>query len=326
MSEKKKILIYTCGEVMGDGVIKLPFISALKRAMPDMHLTWCCSNETVYKTALKEIAETLIDEIIVLPEYAKISFKDIFSKHPLSDKYYDIILDTQTKLKPTLWLKKVPHGKFISATYQGLLSTVPIDKKIFKEKKIFKVLMMLGSLLAGKELKTEKLDLPDDKYLDEAKRILPDGKKYLGFIVGAGQPFKLWPMDSFIAVAKNFIEKGFMPAFFLGPMEEDMSLIIKEALPEAVIVFGAPDGMKGCYLTMALGQRVTASVTNDSGGSHLIATGAAPMVIIYSSRNVSVKFQPQIAKVIPFCPEDFGGSHVKDIPFNAVAKAIEKIV
>ena len=50
----KSVLIYSMGEISGDGLIKLPFIAALKETFPEARITWCAARgDTVYSTWLK---------------------------------------------------------------------------------------------------------------------------------------------------------------------------------------------------------------------------------------------------------------------------------
>ena len=59
----KTMLIYTEGEMIGDGIILLPFLVALKKALPHLRLTWMCERKTVYTGVLSELAAPLIDGI-----------------------------------------------------------------------------------------------------------------------------------------------------------------------------------------------------------------------------------------------------------------------
>ena len=51
----KEILIFTNGEKIGDGIIKLPFIQEIFRHFQNTKITWLAYGTTVYSTSLKEI-------------------------------------------------------------------------------------------------------------------------------------------------------------------------------------------------------------------------------------------------------------------------------
>ena len=62
---QKNILVFTNGEKIGDGIIKLPLLSEIKRRLPDRELIWMTNKgSTVYNNQLKNIAGQFIDEII----------------------------------------------------------------------------------------------------------------------------------------------------------------------------------------------------------------------------------------------------------------------
>ncbi|MCK5555559.1 MAG: glycosyltransferase family 9 protein [Alphaproteobacteria bacterium] len=314
----KNILVYTDGEVIGDGIIKIPFAATLKKAFPDARLTWLCGGDTVYTCTLKELASPIIDEIIVLPAQ-KLKWAYMFGKPPLN-KYFDIIIDTQTKVKRSLWLYRIQHGAFLSASARYLLSSTRPSKST--DGKIFDKLMLLASLAAGKTLLPEKIELPF-RWKEIAEKLLPKGKRYIGFVPGASQPFKCWPLENFLALAQRLDTKGLVPVIFLGPQEEHMVPTIRATLPEAILPLS---DVKDPCLTIALGQKLTASIANDSGGGHLIAAGGSPIVSLFRSSSVRKKFIPSTQFATALAPEDFGGSRMDDIPLEAVAIALEKLL
>ena len=62
---QKNILVFTNGEKIGDGIIKLPLLNEIKRRLPDRQLIWLTNKgSTVYNNQLKNIASQFIDVII----------------------------------------------------------------------------------------------------------------------------------------------------------------------------------------------------------------------------------------------------------------------
>jgi ADP-heptose:LPS heptosyltransferase len=305
------ILVYTDGEVIGDGVIKLPFIAALKTAFPQARLTWLCGGKTAYTGALQELAMPLIDEIIYAPP-------------PIGTRIYDLVIDTQTTLKRTLWLRRqIQHRKFISSAVRYFLSDARPSFFASSPSRVIDRLFLLASLAAGHSVTPAPLTLPDAKWAALARAILPEGRRYIGFVAGASLPQKCWPLDNFIALAKLQAEQGFVPVFILGPAEQGMQETIRAALPTAV--FPLPADASPC-LTIAIAQCLTAVVANDSGGGHLMAAGGAPMVSLFRSSSVRNKFTPTTAQVIAFAPEDFKVHTMAQIPFADVALALQRIL
>ena len=53
---KKNILVFSNGEKIGDGLIKLPLLNEIKRRLPDRQLIWLTNKgPTVYKNQLNNI-------------------------------------------------------------------------------------------------------------------------------------------------------------------------------------------------------------------------------------------------------------------------------
>jgi ADP-heptose:LPS heptosyltransferase len=69
MSEPvRSVLVYSMGEVIGDGLIKLPVIGALREAFPEARLSWCAaSGQTVYAGPLAPVVQGVLDEIVTEP-------------------------------------------------------------------------------------------------------------------------------------------------------------------------------------------------------------------------------------------------------------------
>lgn len=289
-----RILVYTDGEVIGDGIIRLPFAAALKQSEPSLHLTWLASGHSVYADVLAEMAQPIIDQLIVLPR-SKPAFSDYLLRPDcVRGQSFDLILDTQRNVKRSLWLMRIRHRRFVSAAANGLLSSVPLAKSLSPH--FLTRLVELGEAGTGRPLALNRLSLPSDHWREQAVALLPDSGRYVGFIVGAGHPDKCWPLDRFIALAQAVIARGEVPVMFLGPNERALHAQLQTALPQAV--FPLAEGNASPYLTMALGGRLRVAVANDSGGGHLLAAGGAPLVSLFRADSVRRKFLPCGERVV----------------------------
>ena len=62
---KKNILVFSNGEKIGDGLIKLPLLNEIKRRLPDRQLIWMTNKgTTVYNNQLKNIANQLLMKLL----------------------------------------------------------------------------------------------------------------------------------------------------------------------------------------------------------------------------------------------------------------------
>lgn len=321
MSSPSSLLVYTDGEVIGDGILRLAFVQALKKAAPQVRITWLASGGSVYNTVLRAMAEPLIDELIVLPDHA-LPLTD-YMRRPavLRGRKFDVIIDTQRKFKRSLWLTRIRHRRFISTAAKGLFSSVTLPSL---SPHFLTRTMQLGELALGTALTLEPLTLPPGNWQAHAAELLPEGKRYIGFIVGAGHPDKRWPLEQFIALAQDVAARGDVPVIFLGPQEMAQRAEILAAVPSAIVplVGGAAPSP---YFTIALGARLAAAVANDSGGGHLLAAGGAPLVSLFRADSVRTKFLPNAPRVIALAPEDFGVATMQEIPLEAVSQALHSL-
>jgi len=323
------VAVYTDGEVIGDGIIKIPFAHALKSAFPAARLIWLTAGKTVYSDILRDLASPAIDEIIHLPRTA-IRIGDFFTGRLLPERQFDILLDTQTNLRRSLWLKRqVGHSTFVSAAARFALSDVPPFYPA-RSSLVIAHLMRLASSAARRTLEPVPLTLSDPKWSATARTLLPSGPQYIGFVVGAGHPKKRWPLTNFIALARAKAAQGFTPVFLLGPGERDLEGEIGNSVPQAIFPLSsvtiAPSDAGNPALTIALASMLLAAVANDSGGGHLVAAGGPPMLSLFRSPSVRGKFLPTAPRVEAFAPQDFGGDSMDAIPFEAVVVALDELI
>ena len=79
---KKSILVFSNGEKIGDGLIKLPLLHEIKRRFPNYELIWLTNiGSSAYNDRLKNIAFQYIDKV-----YEK-AYLNIFFWNKISNKY-----------------------------------------------------------------------------------------------------------------------------------------------------------------------------------------------------------------------------------------------
>lgn len=325
MSHQPRILVYTDGEVIGDGIIRLPFAAALKQA--GAHITWVSSGYSVYANTLSAMAERLIDLLIIIPA-RKMRWRDfIFGPGPLRHQHFDLIIDTQRSVGRALWLKRVGHSKLLSSAGNYILSSArPAEGR---PEHFFTMLTQLGELGLEQQLPIPTLTLPKGNWAAQADALLPTGPRYVGFITGAGKPDKCWPLEHFIAIAQHVVAQDAVPVFFLGPQEQVQADAIRAAVPTAILPLNnahTGTASPSPYLTIALAKKLSAALANDSGGGHLLAAGNAPLVTLFRSDTVRKKFLPRTPRVIGITPEDSGTTSMQEIPVEAVQTALDALL
>ena len=304
-------MVYSMGEVIGDGVIKLPFVAAVREAYPHARITWCAAKvPTVYDGPLKPAVAGLIDEVLTTrPTGAKLS--DHLTLKPFGGRKFDLVIDTQGNLARGLFARRVARD-FISPVGDFLLSRARPPKGEARPAAVPERLKRLLELASGKTVTLRPVTITDPRILAAAEALLPSGPAYVGFAPGAGGPERRWPLERYIDLAGRAEAAGYTPVFILGPMELDAAAAIRAALPNAVLptVDGAAYAdVQGPLLTIALAARLTAAVANDAGPAHMLAAGGAPMVHLPMTRPKAAKFRPatRIVRQVIAADEGEGG-------------------
>ncbi len=329
--EIKSVLVHVGLDRLGDGLLKLPFVRGLRRAFPNAQLTWFAGKETtVYARALAHSVSNDIDEII---EFGGVGLtpKELFGKRPLADRHFDLVIDTQRNFWTALSAKRIRHQYFISPAAKFLLSSVRPPRTYKFPKSMQRQMLDLLELCSQLSFPTQRtLDLHiPEHHQENARALLPGDTRYIGFAPGSGGRPKCWPLDRFIEVAKLIETEGGTPVFLIGPQEEEWATTITAQIPSAVLPLQIGDGpAKHGYdplLSIALGQRLKAAISNDSGIAHMLAVAGAPLVTLYGP-TVHEKFPPMAENIHVIRAEDYGSREMSSIPVAPVAAAIKDLL
>ena len=322
-SQPESVLVYVGLDRVGDSLLKLPFVRGLRKAFPDARITWVAGKETsVYASTMAPVVEGLLDEVI---EYAGIGLHPSeLLRRPLKGRAFDLIIDSQKIMWASLSLWRIPHKTFISPAGRFLLSSKKPPKGYKFPKSMQRQLLDLLELASGQTFETPKsLDLdPGEAYRADARALLPDGPAYIGFAPGSGGKPKCWDLENFIRLAAAQTEQGRIPVFFLGPQEPEWMDPVSTAVPTALFPLQTKDNGFDPLYTIALAERLMASVSNDSGVGHMIALGGKPLVSLFGP-TVPEKFMPMTDRLTLIEAKNYGGREMALIPYDAVHAALE---
>jgi ADP-heptose:LPS heptosyltransferase len=304
---------------------------ALSDAYPDARITWVpgTSGSFYLRTNLAPIVDGRIAEFITdlaIPKDPRQSWR---TYHPILHRHFDLIIDTQRYFGRTIFLRRIPHARFISGTWRYVLSdAAPPAPLTRRPPRLVDKLLGLGAAAVGRSLAVANpLPLPQ-RFRDRAAELLPARRVYVGLAPGAGNKDrgKCWSFDGFVALAREQVARGRVPVFLLGPEETEWIAPLREALPQARFPEQDATGDRdGPCLTAALGERLSAAVANCSGTGHLLAAGGAPMVSLYGPTRPE-KYAPFSRALICLKAQDYGADRIDAIPINAVAAAVEQQV
>lgn len=320
------ILAYSGLELIGDGVMKLPFVRALRQRWPEARITWLAGKgRTVYAHELAPLTEPLLDEII---EAAGIGSRAAeLLRRPLPGRRFDLVIDTQRRVLTTLILRRLRSRCFVSGAANFLLSDKRPPRGYERPARLIDQLLDLV-LVAGGTRVAPDFDLAlGPPWRDAAAMALPPGPVYVGLAPGAGGAHKRWPRDRFVALAETQAQQGRSVAVLLGPDERDWIEPLRDALPSALFPLQDPRIDAGVaaspLFTMAAGDRLAVAVANDSGTGHLLAAAGVPMVSLFGP-SAATKFAPAARRLDLVEAQAFGGSDMELIPLDAVGAAVER--
>jgi ADP-heptose:LPS heptosyltransferase len=313
------ILVYVGLDLVGDALMKLPFLRALRAAYPEARITWLAGQgRTAYAGLLAPLVTGLLDEIIEDAGIGK-AWPELLHR-PLAGRNFDLVLDTQRRVLTTLIVKRIRHRRFISAAAGWLFSDATPPSGRAKPPGMVRQMLNLIEAAHRREARPDApLHLGPD-LLDEARNRLPDGPAYIGLAPGAGGKHKCWPLERFLALARRQIDQGRVPVIFLGPQEQDWLDDVRRGVPGALLPLEAGSSP---LLTIALARRLSAAVANDSGAGHMLAAAEIPLISLFGP-TAPEKFAPMTPNLTVIRAQDFGQEAMTAIPLAAVDEALER--
>jgi ADP-heptose:LPS heptosyltransferase len=320
-----EILVYSGLELLGDGVMKLPFVRALRRCFPAARITWLAGKgKTVYAGTLAPLVRDCLDEVI---EDAGIGSRaSELLRRPLPGRRFALVIDTQRRVLTSLILRRINSKRFVSGAADFLLSRPRPKRGTRKPPSMIGQLFALLELAAGRAVEPV-FDLPlAADWRARAASLLPQGPLYIGVAPGAGGAHKRWPRERFVALAQAQRAAGRVPVFLLGPDEAAWCDALRDAVPGALFPLQAAGADAAPpLLSLAVAQRLAAAIANDSGTGHLIAAAGCPMVSLFGPTRAE-KFAPAARRLAVVDAQHFGASAMEAIPLDAVTAALARIL
>lgn len=318
------ILIHVSGDRIGDALLKLPVIRALRAARPDARLVWVAGlRRSVFASVLAPLVAGVLDEV---HEATGLGMRWRQALLPALAGPYECIVATERKLRAALALRRIPHERFVCPALDFRLSRGIVAPAAYGAS-VYAQITCLLSLAAGRPLAPDPRIVLPPEFESAAARGLPDGPCYVGFAPGAGGARKRWPLTHYIDAARAQLAAGRQPVWFLGPEEQHEIGILRAALPEALFpeLDAGDERARGPLLTIALARRLAVGVANDAGGGHLLAAGGQPLVSLFGHTDER-KFAPPYGERRVLRARDFGGTDMASIPLAAVLEAIDELL
>jgi len=328
----ESVLVYVGLDLVGDGLMKLPFVRALRNACPGARIVWLAGKgRSTYSGVLAPLVDGLIDAVV---DEAGVGLgwdelvRPALAGTPLAGQRFDLVIDTQRRVKTTLLLRRIPHRTFVSGAAGYWLSDRRPPRGHRRPPAMIRQMLDLLEAATGKPPVPAVARVIDGGSAAVADTLLEGRERLVGFAPGAGGRHKCWPLERFVAVARRTVERGRTPVFLLGPGESEWIEFIRSALPEAMLPLQDPragDLAGSPLLTIAIATRLDAAVANDSGGGHMLAAADIPLLSLFGP-TLPAKFAPFVSRGALIRAQDFGGTGMDAIPVDAVDAALESLL
>ena len=290
----KKILLYNSGGGLGDSIQLINLILSLQNHFKSSEFYYLGAHENHFEGKLKEL-NISIKTLKLGLRYFGFRWWHLFvaRKRFLEQdlEKIDLIIDLQSKLRNTIILKKIPHVDFYSSTFGFKFCTKQGNYN--SSDHLVNLDRFLNTKIKACKFNFKKLS---EKYISEAKRLLPD-KNYVGFSLTQGNAYrkKNWSINKFIDLANKIDEKNKIPVFFVEKKEIELINTIKSQVPNALFP-EHQSNIASPTLVTALAKRLDKGISIDNGVMHMMSLADIPMIVLFGPTN-SEKFAPKINSI-----------------------------
>jgi ADP-heptose:LPS heptosyltransferase len=318
------IVVISERESLGDGFYKLHLLRALRHAYPGETITWIVSEgDSPYRTVMARIAAPLIDRLMV---NAHLRRPWMAARRRLRAlPRYGLALDHRTNNAVVGATRILLAADVYQAATPGYLFCRYRPKGLRPRHRLARLLALLEAATGAPADDSGGIDLPAES-IARAAALLPEGPRYIGIAPGASGPQRYWPLDRQIALAGWMREQGWQPAVLLGPMEKHMLAPLREALPDALFP-GCEHGqtLSDIDLWLALGHRLSAAVSNDTGTGHLLSETGVRLLSLFGPTDPRT-WSPVGKQVRVIWARNYGGPEMNRIPLADVKAGVAALM
>jgi heptosyltransferase-1 len=276
-SRFKNILVIHFGQ-LGDVVLGLPALNAIRRAFADSKITVMVGKSTAEIVRLAAVA----DEVIAVDRVAMRDGNPVRSVakiltlvRDIRRGRFDLVIDLHSLSETNLlgYLAGIKNRLYANRENRSLdrLGTYKPpaeDKTVHLAQRYLDVLRPLGIVEHAKPFEFQISDLKLE--IDASVGIFP----------GAGHPSRCWDLDKFARLATRLAADGRQIAVFLGPEETALRDQVAAAFPASTQII---EGLTLAEFIAALA-KLSVFVCNDTGPMHLAGGAGAPIVPIIDER------------------------------------------
>lgn len=287
----------------------MPALKALRKKLCNSHITIVCGISPAYEPLLHHVADK-----IHAPKSPYQSAPTIWQPNNIRELYnkqYHLIIDTRSRLFTNLTLRLIPCKRFVSKT---------LFRFHKKHARVGETLLDLFSKAVGEKL-TPIFDWSfDEKTLFILGKLLANApvKPLIVIAPGASTTSRCVPIEKLVATANRINQAHFI--FIIGPFEKNLNNYIRDTLNN-----GTALEINDPYLTMALAEKATVTMANDSGGGHLLAATSQLHISLFN-RSDYQKWLPWSKKQHTLVAKDLQLSHIREMSIDFLHSYINKLL
>ncbi len=326
--ESRPIAVLVDREGLGDALLKLPFLRAVRRAFPGRPLWWIATHQTSMAHEMAPWVADLIDRTI---EYAGLTepAREVIPRLRALPPF-DLVFDSRTRFATVLLARTLlSYRGFYSCLPGYMLSSRRPPGRLTRPDNIAERMLSLADAAIGRPANTSgefKLSTDVEQF---AASVLPAGRTYVGLATGSREARKNWPLANFIALAEKLERGGLTPVFLIGPQERELADALRARVPSALFPEADPIDPalqpRPLELAMAICRRLAAAVANDSGIGHLLGILGTPLVSLFGPTDPR-RWRPYTSAGVVVRAQEFGGDTMETIPVEPVFAAAARLI
>ena len=278
---------------VGDAVMTIPALRALRRLLPDAEIT------LAVRPWAREIFtnQNFIDKLLVYDR--RNAFSVIKQIREVKSRQFDLAILFQNAFEAAVipFFAGVPMrlGYATESRQRLLTHPVPLPDWRSSEHEVFYYLYLIAALeqsLFGSNTLYEhepdiSLELPNSK-LETARRILAQtgvtpGSSVVAICPGSiNSRAKRWPAESFAKVSDELIDHGMQVLLVGSKDEQEVTSAVTSRMHNSPIVLTGQTTLEQLIGILSVSDLV---VTNDTGPAHIAAALGRPTLVIFGPTN-----------------------------------------
>lgn len=298
--DPRNILVIDFGQ-LGDVVLSLPALSAIRKRFPRARITVAVGKSCAEVVKLSGYADAILDvDRVALRDGPKVwaVMRIMRLTKEVRRTHYDFVIDLHSLSETNLlgFLSGASHRLYARRPGRSLdfLSNFrpapPVEDR--SKHAIDRYLSVIAPLGVEEVERVPRLRTraEDDAAVEQMlkKEKAQAGAPLIGLFPGAGHPSRRWPMERFAALADKLVRDTEVRVLvFAGPEERALVKEMREMFPKGTVIF---DRLTIPQLASALA-RLSVFVSNDTGPMH-IATAVGTSVVLLLDRRAPDSYLP----------------------------------